>query len=268
MQIKEYMQEEQFLHNMARILGAMGQAYLPAKADESHTNMRWDSLKNRLEARNMPLPDGHAISISFHPHELHFHIACNQQEYMVATKGNSLDFVLNKIAQTLGQYGLEGASFRQHLDYPYPQWNAVNGWLMQPEKSGLSTFQQIRSEANRHLEEFLQADKQHSEVRIWPHNFDTGIECTYGNGLLQYAGYSPADGEVYQRPYYYNSFYRNGRKIKPLQFPKLPHTIWETQRWGGAILPADAFTSWDDFLNAAPAFLQQTTGLFLKQAGA
>ncbi|MBL7711939.1 MAG: hypothetical protein JNL13_05730 [Chitinophagaceae bacterium] len=263
----KYIQTEQFLHNMARILGAIGQAYLPAEPDFSHTNMNWKEQQNLLQTRDIPIPGGAGILLSFHPHELHFHITCThlQKNDIVITKGNALSFVLGRIAQALKAYGLDSQAFQSGLQYRFPQWNDVDGRLLQPEKQYLKRFEQLRSGANKQLKDFLEQNRLSSEVRIWPGNFDTGIYCRHDSRIEQYAGYAPADQEAYSRPYYYNSFLVNRKRIIPHHFPRLQHTYWETQKWGGAILPSDAFRSWEDFLNAAPVFLQQTSDTFLKE---
>lgn len=267
MQLNKYIQTEQFLHNMARILGAMGKAYLPAKPDFSHTGMSWDEQQNTFQTGEIPIPNGAGLRLSFHPHELHFHMACThlQKNDIVITKSNTLQFIIGRIAQAIKEYGLDSQAFQSGLQYRFPQWNDVNGRLLQPEKQYLKNFEQVRSGANRYLKDFLQQNHLNSEIRIWPGNFDTGIYCRYDTGIEQYAGYAPADKVAYGRPYYYNSFLVNRERIMPHHFPRLPHTYWESRSWGGAILPSDAFRSWDEFLNAVPAFLQQTTDTFLKE---
>lgn len=265
MQRGAFIQAEQFLHNMARILGTMGQAYLPAKIDYSHTNMGWDNQS--LQTRPIPVPGDASIQLAFHPHELHFNIACihTKQNDIVIAKNNSLQFVIEKIAGTLSAYGLNGDAFQHHLEYRFPQWNNVDGLLFHPAAKQLDDFARVRSYVNEHLKEFLTHNNLQSEIRIWASNFDTGIYCEHGNGIEQYAGYAPADEEVCPQPYFYNSFYLKGAKVIPQHYPALPHTTWETQKWGGAILPAGKFDKWEDFLDAVPGFLQQATDVFLSR---
>lgn len=138
-----------------------------------------------------------------------------------------------------------------------------DGKLFLPDKALLHQFENIRNEVNRILHEYLQQSGLQSEVRVWEHNFDTGIYCKHANGIDQYAGYAPADKEAYDKPYFYNSFFVNGKRVIPYNFKPLQNIIWETERWGGAILPMDRFENVEGFLAAAPGFLKETTEEYL-----
>jgi len=264
--IDNYIQAEQSIHNMARFLGAIAKAYNTPLPDYSHTNLRWCEINHHLETRTFTLPDGRPVWVSYHPAHLHFHIYVNDEKdnkKMVLVKNNSLSFVKNKFVSLLNSLGLNAESFTAKLDFRFPQLLDVNDKLFLPDKMHLHLFEAIRNEANKHLHGYLQQSGLSSEVRVWENNFDTGIYCKHANGIDQYAGYAPADKEAYDKPYFYNSFFVNGKRVVPHNFKPSQNIIWETERWGGAILPMDRFDTVEDFLAAAPSFLTNTSEIFL-----
>lgn len=264
--IEDFIKAEQSVHNMARILGAVAKAYVLPESDYSQTNFRWCEINKHLETRTFTSPGGQSVWISYHPAHLHFHVYVNNEKdnkKMVLVKNNSLAFVKNKFVSILDSLGFNSNEFISILQFLYPQLLDVNGKLFSPDKALLHQFEAIRNEANRYLHDYLNKAGLTSEVRVWTHNFDTGIYCKHTNGLEQYAGYAPADKEAYDKPYFYNSFYLNGKKIIPANFPIIQNVIWETEKWGGAILPMDGFSSIEEFLFAVPGFLIQTTETFL-----
>lgn len=265
-EISEYLKAEQSVHNMARILGAIAKTYIAPLPDYCHTNLRWCEINHHLETRSFSLPDGRPVWVSYHPAHLHFHVYVNDEKdnkKMVLVKNNSLTFVKNKFVSLLNSLGLSGDSFIPRLDFRFPDLLDDDGKLFLPDKTLLHRFETIRNEANKILFDYLQNSRLQSEIRVWEFNFDTGIYCKHGNGIDQYAGYAPADKEAYDKPYFYNSFYLNGKKVVPAGFSEVKNTIWKTEEWSGAILPIDRFATIEEFLGTAPVFLKDTTEIFL-----
>ncbi len=266
MEIEKFIKSEHSVHNMARILGAIGKAYINPVSDYSHTNLRWCEINHHLETRSFTLPGGDTVWVSYHPAHLHFHVYVNDEKdnnKMVLVKNNSIEFVKQKFVKILNDLALDANKFLPNLRFRHLELLDDNGKLFLPDKPSLHQFETIRSEANRILQEYLLQSGLQSEIRVWENNFDTGIYCQFANGTDQYAGYAQADKEAYDKPYFYNSFFVNGKKIIPINFKQAKNTIWETENWGGAILPMDRFETMEEFLAAAPAFLNETTEIFL-----
>lgn len=264
--LENFIRAEQSVHNMARLLAAIAKTFVAAKTDYSHTNLRWCEINHHLETRNFVLPDGRPVWISYHPAHLHFHVYVNDEKdnkRMVLVKNNSLTFVKNKFISILNNLGLGGDSFVQNMNFRFPELLNNNGKLFIPDKTLLHQVESIRNEVNLYLHEYLRLNGLQSEVRVWTYDFDTCIYCKHDGGVEQYAGYAPADDEVCSTPYYYNYFYKNGKRLAPEYYSPISFGRWETGAWSGAVLAMDQFETVEAFNMQVLPFLQESSGIYL-----
>lgn len=268
MQLSEFIKAEQSIHNHVRIIGAIAKSYFPPVADGSHTNMAWNSVQNRLESRRFKLSDARTVFISYEPGKFLFQFGVDERDSeIILTSGKPLSTILYEFEAILNAFELDGKDFRQHVGFRFPELFDQHEVSYLPAIEMIQSFEKIRTSANESLKRFLNEFDQISEIRVWEHNFDTGIFCEYDNGFEQFAGYTPADKEASKVPYFYNSFFnRENQKVVPIDFPELSEGYWETERWGGAILPVTPSSTSDDLLNASSAFLSESSRIFLSNA--
>lgn len=264
--IQQFITTERIIGNVTRILGSIAKSFIPPVSDDSHTNLLWCNTNKHLITRTIVLTDGRHLNVSFHPGHLHIHFEIEGEHthnHIVLLKGNSINYIQNRVIQFLNNFGLDGDEINSHLKYRYPELNDVAGKLPKLDSSMIKLFENIRCSANNSLSSYLVNNKIEAELpRVWPHNFDTGIFCVLKDDVQQYAGYAPADDKVCPVPYFYNSFYKNSEQL--IGTNVLEHAEWQTNNWKGAVLRLDSFNSVDDFLAASTQFLNQSSKSFLK----
>lgn len=263
--IDQFITTERAIGNVARILGAIAKAYIPPVVDDSHTNFLWCNTNKHLVVRPILLTDGKILNVSYHPGHLHIHFeieGSDSHEHMILLKGNSMTYVQNRAVQILNKFGLDGDEILKHVEFRYPDLNNINGKIIKLDKTLISEFSNIRTEANNVLTSYIVHNKFIEELpRVWPHNFDTGIVCRLKNDVTQYLGYAPADDAVCNVPYFYNSFYKNGKQL--IANNPLEQGEWHTSGWKGAILPLNSFDTTDSFLRSAYSFIENSSKEFL-----
>lgn len=256
---------ERAISNIGRILGAITKSYIEPVADDSHANFLWCNTNLHLETREIHVKNDRHIHVAYHPSKSHIHFeteTIHTHKEMVPLKNNSLDYTLKKIKNILQNLDLNVHDFEEAVEFRYPELTQINGKLFTPQKQYLHYFEFIRSTTNNILTTYAIQNNVHAELpRVWPHNFDTGIVCSLDNNIFQYAGYAPADTEVCEVPYFYNSFYSNNKQI--ISNNILTAGEWRNEDWKGAILRLDSFNSINEFVEAAPLFFNQSSRDFL-----
>ncbi len=99
----------------------------------------------------------------------------------------------------------------------------------------------MRKNANQACYDLLGYLQCESEVRIWPHHFDTGIYTPINDQLGIGFGLAMRD-EMVGAPYLYFSAYGlNDHTLDYAEFEPLTNGHWINQDWKGAVLPFDYF---------------------------
>lgn len=76
--------------------------------------------------------------------------------------------------------------------------------------------------------------------------------------------YAPADA-ISEFPYFYNSFYKDGKAYLPNINQQLDFGYWMNSNWKGVIYPFKEPNEVDLFLSNGALFLKQTTNKFLNK---
>ncbi|MBY0488131.1 MAG: hypothetical protein K2P85_13240 [Flavobacteriaceae bacterium] len=264
MDIQDYNFAEKSIHNYARILGAIANFYIKSETDYSHSNLSWNDEKKVLETRIIHLPNNFVATIEYHPNHFHFHISTNcpnLKDPLVLSRNNNLNYIIRTFQNNFNLINLDGQGFTV-AKLPYPEILQSDVKPLQPTKDAIHLFEKIRTGTNQVLVNYLKEYDLNSEIRIWPHNFDTGIYCKHSNGIEQFAGYAPADS-ISEFPYYYNSFYKDGKAFLPNFDEQLSFWNWVNSNWKGAIYPLGNPNEVDFFLSNGIHFFKQTTNKFL-----
>ena len=115
----------------------------------------------------------------------------------------------------------------------------------------------VRILAQSVLETFIEAQNLNSEIRIWPHHFDTGAYTIYNDISGEAIGLGLAvPDNVCRDHYFYISGYKGHEVIDTSDFKPLSLGSWSVNGFKGAILPATEIDKNKGIAFLSEAFIQ------------
>ena len=221
---------QKLLHRKAQYLAAFNNSYLPWEKDDSHSNMEWISREHLLGSRQV---ENHSLQLSYDNFSLVFNGPTIQSGLDLV--GKSHDEIHDWLINQLNRSSLDPGRFAYRYSYSLQPFKAELETWTSTIRSQLSLLSLWRSVAQKALEQ-VGKDHKSSEIRIWPHHFDTGMlidggeHFNMGIGL----GYAMADS-ISKRPYYYA--YSWGMEIPFHDLENPAYGTWHINDWKGAVLP-------------------------------
>lgn len=152
-----------------------------------------------------------------------------------------------------------------HYEIPDYQFSRIDddGW----SATGLKDWMYYRNLANQACVLKLGYLQTESDIRIWPHHFDTGIfsQVSQDFGL----GFGLAmENTMAGEPYFYMAGYNGESPISYHNPAPLTAGKWEIgEYWKGALLPLSTLSqlSGNEALGKTKAFIKETVDWFLQQ---
>ncbi|WP_340075380.1 hypothetical protein [Leptobacterium sp. I13] len=230
-------QTQNTLHHLAQFLAAFSNSYLQKEDDDSQSNIGWSVVKKAMVSRSV---DGVHLELSY-PNVT---LKIIKEETTVAQttlSGMSRAAIDSWIRKNLEILSLDSNKFNYELGFSLDT-SFSNFSIMDDET--MASIQQLiqhRTIAQKALEKLAKAYAYPTEIRVWPHHFDTGMlidlsdDQTLSKGLG--LGYAIADS-VSNVPYFYTYAWGNDT-IDYKQLPPLANGKWATGDWKGALLRAD-----------------------------
>lgn len=229
------------LHWAAQSVSAPGTSLLPAQADDSHTNLGWDSKFGVLAGRNVSGQPAQAALV-FEALEL-LVIDGGRERSSMRLAGHTLQQAL----AWLGEEIAGDASALSLPNYEMPSHAIGEGGVFSDARADARTeLAAWFANAFGSIREVVSADPAASPVRCWPHHFDVASLITLDAGVGSEearsigVGFSPGDGS-YDQPYFY---------VTPWPYPDtedLPSLTagahWHREGWTGAVLTAERLIS-------------------------
>lgn len=231
-----YKTTDQILHQLSQVIAKVNKAYLPHQHDDSHTNLYFNEVGQRITGRWFS-EKGSKHLVVFDLLKWEYHILDETLKVVESisqsgkTESQSEDME-RKALQVLG-FSVEKLGVPLHFEIPkYP---FLEEGINKPNIENLETWIRIRAQANQLLLGYLQ---QEAEVRIWPHHFDIGVYVEAHSELG--IGFDLAmEDSMIETPYFYLSGYSlknknwNWEKSKELNAGR-----WVVNdNWKGAVLP-------------------------------
>lgn len=234
----EYNTVDQQLHLLCQILGKANRTFVPAKADESHTNLYFDPCGNRILGRWIQNRSGGVLfaldlgSLSFDVYN-----AFRSKVLSVPSIGKTLEEIEMELESLLPEIALDPKGFRTPMSREIPEYPFSHQAIEAIDAKSMDQWKYFRKLANQSCYDFLGYAQVESEVRIWPEHFDTGIYFEFAGQIGIGFGLAMKDSMLGE-PYFYMAGYP---KTESLIFDKLPqssHWKWELgEHWKGVILP-------------------------------
>ncbi|MDC8006323.1 hypothetical protein POV27_19875 [Aureisphaera galaxeae] len=241
---------EQIMHRAAQYLATAAISFLEKKEDDSHTNLGWiDSLPGLV---THPLTaEGDMLALNYETFSLEWRKG-DSSIHTLWLEGKTHDEVIEWIAEISKQQVLQKAyEYALHYDLPYPVITDDYTYSMgNPER--LKGLVQNRTRVNHALVRTLAANGLTSDVRIWPHHFDSGgfamANETLGIGL----GMAVPDSMI-DDFYLYVSGYHGHDFVDTTSFEPLSTGTVYSEGWKGIALPVQGLSEEDmlSFFNEA-----------------
>lgn len=232
---------EGFIHHAVQYIAMIGQAYVPPKEDDSHTNMCWHREQQAFMGHRVegPLP----FRAALYPAKMSLHLLDDEDvsRFIIPLSQLSSLEVLNSLRERLTAIGYEGAKLQEITHYEIPaEPLASEGHFVLPAPGATQQWALIRTEAQKGLEAVVTAKGYQSMVQTWPHHFDAGIfekieipgkEGGLGVGL----GFAVKDA-VANEAYFYVYLWQEKGSVDYAQLPPLAFGHWADGDWKGAYL--------------------------------
>ena len=231
-------------HHAAQIVVSVGVSLLPAKPDDSHTNLEWLTREAALAGRLAPARHPFRAALRIKDLTLLMCDADGVSWAQYPLGSHTVAEAMAWLAQRITDTGGEADKLTPKKHYAIPDHPVASGGRFTPTAgTAASAFMELGAYyagADFLLRELEAVTEGASEVRCWPHHFDLATLISLpGNpaGRTVGAGLSPGD-DSYPEPYYY---------VTPYPYPPsrtqpgLPAGRWHTAGWFGAVLRGSDF---------------------------
>jgi len=245
-EMKDALQQQ---HHAAQYLALVGRHLISQQANDSNTNMEFVPEAEMIVGNT--LSNGMKVGLQLNNLQLKILDEVNRSLKTISLIGKTKKQGFNELKKNFSDLGVDTSSFTRELHYEIPGHALDKGgvFTVKDEKYFLENMY-YRHNARLVLNELVADVADTSEVKIWPHHFDTGSFTNYAineSGSVSQTiglGLAISDGMVAE-PYYYISFWSENVKLVPAGFETLKSGKWMMPDWNGAILPLSEFLKKD-----------------------
>jgi hypothetical protein len=222
---------EKMMHLAAQYLAAAGISFVEKMADDSHTNLGWSIDKQRLETHPLST-DGDVLALNYNTFSLEWDSPKNNASF--ALDGKTHHQVLEWLTNSANTYLGKKYTYNFHYDLPY---SIDDTFTFKLDASKLKELADLRSLTQSSLEKTLAVNDLSSDIRIWPHHFDSGAYVIISDDLSIGFGLAVPDTMVTEH-YFYISGYKGHSGLDTSKFNSLSLGEWKNEGFKGAVLPA------------------------------
>lgn len=219
------------LHVASQYLAAAAKMYLPAKDDDSHTNMGWNPNQAAFFSRTFANRD----SLMFHTKRMTLEWKGTMKESLVVD-GHTHAEVIKWLEEVSRKNGVKKYIFDLH-------YTLESGAIKDDFRFGETTAEALDSHAEYRTkcvkagQSALTALGLEAEIRTWPHHFDTGGYIQIPNEDLGIGFGLSIPGSVVDEYYLYAAGYKDGKQISTVSLSPLAKGKWVSGEWKGGVLP-------------------------------
>ncbi|PWJ38637.1 hypothetical protein [Sediminitomix flava] len=202
-----YSEADQLLHLLSQVIAKVNKVFVPSKEDDSHTNLYFDSVSKAIYGRWFQ--KGHKRYI-FSLNLIAFQFELLDERKRIEIKQDIVDKTIFEVEQELiiklTKKGFKAESISKPLHFIITEYDFANNPIQFLSEESISQWLGYRSLANYACLDFIGLTQISSEIRIWPHHFDTGIYFEPTPKLGIGFGLAMEDNKV-GNPYFYISAY-------------------------------------------------------------
>lgn len=266
--MKNYVETDKYLHWLTQIIAKANRTFVPSKPDDSHSNLYFDAIDFRIVGRWIETPKGRII-LSYNMIAQGFEWQSDQKITIqsVETIGKSIAAIEDELQQGLRSMGIEKPDFSEKMHYEIPAYDFEKELVKELEPEDLKEWATIRRMANMVCNELLDYLHVGSEIRIWPHHFDTGFYTLINSNMSIGFGWAMQD-EMAGSPYFYMAGYPTKGELDYSELKELVAGRWEIgENWKGAMLPISEFENieFEETQMKIIGFLKSACNWFAKQ---
>ena len=223
------------LHHAAQLAASFGISFLPAKPDDSHTNLEWLGSLRALASN--PVPAGATrLRVGIRVEDLT--LLLTRDDAVVAARSCTGRTVVDAAAwleEQLRHTELPAGRYTLKRHYEIPSHAVGAGASFDAGPDDLGELARWFANAAALFEALRASSTDAGEVRCWPHHFDLATLLTPHPGASVGVGLEPGDA-YYDEPYFYVN------ASPPPRVEALPPSLagggsWHTREWIGAVLP-------------------------------
>ncbi|WP_420602577.1 hypothetical protein [Flagellimonas sp.] len=242
------------VHLASQYLATAGKSFLEAKSDDSHTNVGFFSEDHTLRTWGL---DESGTYLAFQYDHFSLNWVSKDKKETFTLKGKSHGEIVEWISKIAVESKLS-KPYVYDLHYDLPYSNEGSFKFGDPNSEELQKLTNLRTLAQNALEFFLQKENLESDIRIWPHHFDTGafVVLNDGSGKSIGLGLAIPDSMV-NGHYFYISGYHGHDGIDTSTFKNLAQGEWKNDGFKGAILKTSGTTE-----KTAVNFFQEAFSLY------
>jgi len=265
--MQAYNKTDQQLHWLCQTIAKANRTFVPAKPDDSHTNLYFDALGNRIVGHWIE-SGNEKIMLTLNLESLNFEWLNSAKKVLqsVTTLGKRASTYESELEQQLPALKLKPQGFIDALHFQIPEYSFAKEAIERIDVTNLNEWKSYRKLANNLSATVLGYLQIEGDIRIWPHHFDTGIYVEVDKKIGLGFGLAMQD-EMAGAPYFYLSGYALQGSVEYQKLPKFEKGRWEIgKHWQGAILPLIELSSvHEENQFATDDFLLKSTNWFLSQ---
>ena len=223
------------IHLAAQYLAAAGISFVDPKDDDSHTNLGYDLQKNEIYTHPLGPTDDY-LSLVLTDFSMHWNSPSGSSNYNLQNSSHRDALAWIRAVSNKPEFN-SSYQYRFHYALPY---SISDDFIFTATAEDLLRESQMRTMAHNVISSTLKKHAMESEIRIWPHHFDTGAYAEHPNipGMFLGLGLAIPDTLV-DTHYYYISGYLGHNSIDTSLFRPLEFGDWFNNGFQGGILKAD-----------------------------
>lgn len=222
------------IHLASQYLAAAAISFLAKRDDDSHTNLGFSKEEKRF--LTWPLNNSDVLlALNLEQFSLEWIKDSETTSFML--DGESHNSVMDWLDQSSKNLGFQNP-YRYDFHYSLP-YTITSDFIFQVDQKSLEREMRLRSLAQAVLSQILEMHGLISDIRTWPHHFDTGIFSALPSKPTVALGIGLAIPDSLISDYYfYVSGYQGHKSLDTSAFSTLEKGLWRQKGFQGAVLPA------------------------------
>nr|WP_299174672.1 hypothetical protein [uncultured Allomuricauda sp.] len=221
------------VHLASQYLAAAGKSFLNPKSDDSHTNVGFFEEDRTLRTWDLDATNSY---LAFQYDNFSLEWVSKKKSETLNLDGKSHAEIVAWISRMAAELA---RPYAYDLHYELPYTIDANFRFTSPNPEELEQLVQLRIISQTALKSFLQKENLESDIRIWPHHFDTGafVVLDDGSGKSIGMGLAIPDSMIGEH-YFYISGYIGHDGMDTSAFENLSQGEWKNDGFKGGVLRA------------------------------